>query len=270
MLKKQLFDTFRSTRAKIVFFVFLAIMVYNFADTFYWTHQAYDFHPENYPGGLENMYHPSIAGFLNSPGSSNNPQILIKWLLPIWGLLFGADSFIREKRCGYLPLMDTRISRKRYFWKKNQGAFISGFLLMVVPLAVNYLLSSIGFFGGEDFMNLDAYVGMPGQTQWFNFSMAHPVGIYLFYIVINGVITGLLCCMGTSLSMALPSYPLVYAICFMVWYPQISNGSSILLAMQPFLNYPVTTFLTGYVIFLIPVILAMIAGYIRRVKCDTL
>ncbi|HIR70158.1 MAG TPA: hypothetical protein IAA55_02625 [Candidatus Pullilachnospira gallistercoris] len=119
-------------------------------------------------------------------------------------------------------------------------------------------------------MNLDAYVGMPGQTQWFNFSMAHPVGIYLFYIVINGVITGLLCCMGTSLSMALPSYPLVYAICFMVWYPQISNGSSILLAMQPFLNYPVTTFLTGYVILLIPVILAMIAGYIRRVKCDTL
>ena len=47
MLKKELLDTFRSTRAKIVFFVFLAIMVYNFADTFYWTHQAYDFHPEN-------------------------------------------------------------------------------------------------------------------------------------------------------------------------------------------------------------------------------
>ena len=129
MLKKELLDTFRSTRAKIVFFVFLAIMVYNFADTFYWTHQAYDFHPENYPGGLENMYHPSIAGFLNSPGSSNNPQILIKWLLPIWGLLFGADSFIREKRCGYLPLMDTRISRKRYFGKRIKGLLSAVFFL---------------------------------------------------------------------------------------------------------------------------------------------
>ena len=61
MLKKELLDTFRSTRAKIEFFVFLAIMVYNFDDNFYWTHQAYDFHPENYPGGLGNMYHPSIA-----------------------------------------------------------------------------------------------------------------------------------------------------------------------------------------------------------------
>ena len=270
MLKKELLDTFKSRRAQVVFLLFLLLMVYDFADTFYWTHQAYDFHPENYPWGMENIYHPSIAGFLNSPGSSNNPQILIKWLLPVWGLLYCGDSFIREKRSGYLPLMDTRISRKKYFWKKNQGAFVSGFLLMTVPLAVNYALVSIGFRGGKYFMNLDAYIGMEGQTEWFNFSMMHPVGIYLFYIVVNGVIAGLLCCMGTSLSMALPSYPLVYAICFMVWYPQISNEYSILYAMQPFLMHPISTFLIGYVIFLIPVILAMVAGYIRRVKCDTL
>ena len=34
MLKKELLDTFRSTRAKIVFFVFLAIMVYDFVDKY--------------------------------------------------------------------------------------------------------------------------------------------------------------------------------------------------------------------------------------------
>ena len=269
MLKKELLDTYRSTRAKIVFFVFLAIMVYDFADKIYWQYQDYWFHPEAYPGGLAEVKNFSVAGFLNGGLSSNNPQYLILWLLPIWCLLLCADSPIREEKCGYLPLTATRISRKKYFWKKNQGMFVCGFLLMVVPLTINYLLCVVGFIDGDYYMNLDAYVG-PGQTQWFNFSMAHPVGIYLFYIVVNGVIAGLLCCMGTSLSMALPSYPLVYAICFMVWYPQISNEYSILYAMQPFLTYPISTFLIGYVIFLIPVILAMVAGYIRRVKCAAL
>ena len=104
---------------------------------------------------------------------------------------------------------------------------------MVVPLTINYLLCIVGFINGDYYMNLDAYVG-PGQTQWFNFFYGPSGGDLPFYIVINGVITGLLCCMGTSLSMALPSYPLVYAICFMVWYPQISNEYTILYAMQPF------------------------------------
>ena len=46
MLKKELLDTFRSTRAKIVFFVFLAIMVYDFVDKIYWQYQDYWFHPK--------------------------------------------------------------------------------------------------------------------------------------------------------------------------------------------------------------------------------
>ena len=62
----------------------------------------------------------------------------------------------------------------------------------------------------------------------------------------------------------------MYAISFMVWYPQISNDYSILNAMQPFLGIREEMTIVGIVIFLIPVILAMIAGCIRRVKCDTL
>ena len=107
-------------------------------------------------------------------------------------------------------------------------------------------------------------------TAWFDFSLAHPIPVYFLYIFINAVVMGLLCCMCTSLCMALPSYPLVYAIAFMVWYPQISNPYSILYIMQPFLIDPLTTYLIGILIFLIPVILCMIAGYIRRVKCDVL
>ena len=119
MLKKELLDTFRSTRAKIVFFVFLAIMVYDFVDKIYWQYQDYWFHPEAYPDGLAEVKHFSIAGFLNGGISSNNPQYLILWLLPIWCLLLCGDSPIREEKCGYLPLIETRISRKKYFWKKN-------------------------------------------------------------------------------------------------------------------------------------------------------
>ena len=124
MLKKELLDTFRSTRAKIVFFVFLAIMVYDFVDKIYWQYQDYWFHPEAYPDGLAEVKHFSIAGFLNGGISSNNPQYLILWLLPIWCLLLCGDSPIREEKCGYLPLIETRISRKKYFWKKNQGVWI--------------------------------------------------------------------------------------------------------------------------------------------------
>ena len=270
MLKKEILDTMKSPKARVVFLIFLLLVIYDFADKFYWSYQDYWFHPEAYPNGLMEIMHPSAAGFLCGGNSNNNSQFLIYWLLPIWCLLFYGDSVIREKKNGYIPLMDTRASRKKYFCGKNEGAFICGFGLMFVCLSVNYLLCGIGFREGDYLLNWDAYVGLPGQTEWYNFSVTHPVGVYLLYIVINAVVAGLLCCMCTSLCMALPSYPLVYAIAFMVWYPQVSNDYSILLAMQPFLNYPAKTFLIAYLIFLIPVALCMIAGYIRRVKCDVL
>ena len=267
MLKKEIFDTLKSRKSRVACVIFILLVLYDFADKIYFPYSDYLLHPEAYPDGLPQLMHPALAGFLNGGLSSDNMRYLMHWLLPIWCLLFCGDSFIREKKNGYVPLMNTRISRKKYFWGKNGGAFVCGFFLMFFCLLVNFLLCIIGFFNGKDFLGLDEFVR---TTSWFDFSLAHPIPVYFLYIFINAVVMGLLCCMCTSLCMALPYYPLVYAIAFMVWYPQVSNDYSILLAMQPFLNYPAKTFLIAYLIFLIPVALCMIAGYIRRVKCDVL
>ena len=269
MLKKEILDTLRSTKARVVFWVFLCVMLYDFLEKVYWQYQAYWLHPEVYPDGPINVFYPSMAGFLSGGEITHNAQCILEWLLPIWCLLFYGDSYIREKRCGYLSLMDSRISRKKYFWGKNLSGFMVGFLLMFANSLINYLLCGIAFHG-DSFRNLETYVGTAGMPQWFNISLTYPVMVYVLYMISASTITGLLCCMTISLSMALPFYPLVYAISFMVWYPQISNQYSILHLIQPFLSYPETTLLIGFLIFLIPVALCMIAGYIRRVKCDVL
>lgn len=269
MLRKEIMDTLKSTKSRLVMLVFFLVPMYHFLKMVYDQYAPYIGYMDQYPDGIPNIFHPSAAAFLASGGYSNTPQILIKWLLPIWLLLLYGDSYIREYRYGYVPLMDTRISRKKYFWTKNLAAFLITFSINVISLLVNYGLCWIAF-PGNDFRGIEYIVEYGQAGKWLTYSIEHPVEVYFLYIFLFSAICGILCCACVSLTMALPSYALVYAISFMLWYPQISTDYSILGAMQIFIEWRSDLITWGIVIFLSLFTIALLSGYIRRVKHEPL
>ena len=69
--------------------------------------------------------------------------------------------------------------KKKFFWGKNLSAFFSGFMLMFISLLLNYILCMVAF-PGNDFHNLETYVGTEGMPEWFNISLTYPVVVYFF------------------------------------------------------------------------------------------
>lgn len=269
MLKKEILDTLKSAKSRIVMLVWILVPMYHFLKMVYDQYHPYVGYMEYYPDGIPNILHPSAAAFLTSGGYSNAPQILLLWLLPIWYLLLYGDSCIREYRCGYLPLMDTRISRAKYFLTKNAAAFLLTFFLNVGSLALNYVLCWIAF-PGNDFRGMEYIVAYGDAGAWLTYSIQHPVGVYILYILIFAALSGMLSCACVSLAMALRSYPLVYAVSFMLWYPQISTDYSVLSAMQPFIEYRADLTTWGILVYLLLAVAAVLVGYVRRVKYETI
>ncbi|HBT65682.1 MAG TPA: hypothetical protein DEB10_13580, partial [Ruminococcaceae bacterium] len=63
-------------------------------------------------------------------------------LLPILAVLPYAWSYFSERKSGYVKLIVTRTHRNTYFLSKYAATFVSGALVITVPMALNFMLVS--------------------------------------------------------------------------------------------------------------------------------
>ena len=273
MLKKELMDTAKSKKTWMAAVALFLLPMADLVRKILYTYAPYWQYSEMYPDGLQpsNILHPSYAGFLAGGIPTHAFQQLWFWIIPIWCLLLYGDSCVREYRCGYDILLDTRASKRKVFWTKNLAGFIVGFSIAFVSVLVNYLLCVIIFHGGTSFSGMEQMVGSEYVSAMFNFSLTHPILTYCLYMLSFSVICGLACCMSVSICMLLRSYKLAYCVAFIIWYPQISMSSrgTIIEAIQPYSPADISFLIHGVTVFLISVAVIVVLGYIRKVKSET-
>ena len=140
----------------------------------------------------------SLYGFYNSwvGGEALSLfQSLFFNLLPIGAAIPFAWSYHTERKSGYLKNIASRTDKKKYFIAKTIAVFISGALVVLIPLIVNIALvsafvPSIDPFAGYTFYNYH-YVG----EMWIEYYFTNPalyVSLYVLFDALYGGIFALL------------------------------------------------------------------------------
>ena len=268
MLKKEIQDTLKSTKSRLVMLVFFCILFYDFFKKILGNYYDFWTHPEVYDEDslAAILPHPSMAGFLSGGDTGHLAQMIIVWLLPVWCLLLCGDSYIVERRNGYLPLLYSRSGRRDIFVSKVIAAFVSGFCVFGGALLFNFGMCCVAFGKGTSFYGVERFAHE--ESLWMGFSIDHPIATYLLYIVLFATICGSLCVVGVCLSFYLPVYPALYSVCFMLWFPQIPGRNSIAIAIQPFSLAKTGNILVAVSIFGVIVAIVIVLGYVRKVRYE--
>lgn len=81
--------------------------------------------------------------------------MLLLWLLPFFVLNMISDRYISEEKRGYVNILLSRGSKKKYYMTKYISSFLIPFCVLAISLLVNFILSQIVFRGGYSFLGIE-------------------------------------------------------------------------------------------------------------------
>lgn len=256
MLKKELHMVFHSWKFYFILGLFILFVMYDMYLCYGLTFLA--------GAPDKSIWIPAAASYLSGNSHGHVPQMLLEWILPLYLLVVYGDSFIREHKYHYTQILITRTGRKEVYKAKFITAFISGFLVFMIPLILNYIAALILFRDGvnspmADFMN---------DGPILHFSILYPNITYMIYIVVASIVAGLCCMYGLAVSMLIPNVKYVYCIVYVIWYIFLSCKYSIMFVTQPFIEYDWDYVIPGFLLFAGVTAFLMLLAYIKKVKMD--
>ena len=248
---------FHSWKFYFILVLFILIVMYD-------TYLCYGLTFFSGPVPNKSVWIPAAASFLSANSHGHVPQMVLKWILPMYLLVVYGDSYIRDHKYSYTQILITRTGRKEVYKAKFMTAFISGFLVFMIPLILNYIVALILFRDGTyspmaDFINNGAIL---------HFSILYPNITYMIYIVVASIIAGLCCMYGLAVSMLIPNIKYVYCIVYVIWYIFLACKYSISFVLQPFIEYDWDYVIPGFLLFAGVTAFLMLLAYIKKVKMD--
>lgn len=195
---------------------------------------------EHFKYGFELPY-PLYATFLSLYSRGHVLQSLYLWFLPLYYLIIVGDDCIEDYDTGYKNLLTCRMGKKKYIKTKLSSAFLIPFFIMLSGLLINFIIVKVVCangtylqFGG-DYMVYDSK-NMP-ETLLFELSYTHPLITNFVYMLVTSFFSGLICIVGTLLSIVLHNRKLVYALTFALWFGPVLPQNSFMFVLQPFMEY---------------------------------
>ena len=82
--------------------------------------------------------HPANASFLARNTQGHASQMLLLWLLPFFVLNMISDRYISEEKRGYVNILLSRGSKKKYYMTKYISSFLIPFCVLAISLLVNF------------------------------------------------------------------------------------------------------------------------------------
>ncbi len=181
-------------------------------------------------------YVPEMETFLAHQGGDLPVHRLLFWFLPLYFLILLGDGCVEDVKCGYRNVLMLHFGRKRYFFFNIAYGFGFAFLTMFLSLAFNAGLCAVTFRGGTDF---GAYDPTDAPT-WMANMFSHLQRTEWLYIVFASLLTGVVAAGAVALSIGLHNGYVVYPLVYLMWYIPFSMERSVMLALQPFCEYPMS------------------------------
>lgn len=269
MIKKEILDLLKTKKTYLLFLVIVIIPFVDLLMNIWSCYGDYWLHPESYNSLPSWIYHPSKAAFLSGSSIGHISQMLLIWLLPFYLLFMYGDSYIKEQMIGYHNIVSIRKSKLAVFATKNVVGFIVGFIPTLVSVLLNYLLCLLCFKHGASFGGMEIFIN-EASNELLLISINSPVVTYFIYILVFSIISGMCGVMCVSFSFCFKSYKALYSACFVIWFGQIISPYSITYAIQPFIEYDFPYVIPAVCIFIFISMIALIAGYINKVRYEEL
>lgn len=272
LIKSELYRILKSKRS--IYFIVLMIIipiidiVINYFNTFGEYFRNFKAYPEGFPKIF--VLNPNFASFLSGSSRGHIAQMLLVWILPLYLLVIYCDSYIQDKKIGYNNIVFMKSSRKNIISSKFIVSFIVPFVVSFISLTINFILAHILFYGGTNFMGLDAIAASGDLDAFASFCFTHPVLVNYIYILIYSIVAGGCGLFCTGLSFLFPYYKIVYPLAFVFWCVQLISPFSLTYVMQPFIEYGLDYIIPAFIIYFASIIVITIVAFRRKVGLDEL
>lgn len=121
-------------------------------------------------------------------------------LLSVCAVLPYASAFHQERKAGYLRVMLSQCGRKPYFLAKTLAVFLTGAVVVIVPLALNFLAVSAFIPATAPQVNYNFYSYVLFGDLWADLFFNQPLLYVVLYILLDGLFGGLLALFAFALS----------------------------------------------------------------------
>ena len=120
-------------------------------------------------------------------------------IFPILSVLPFADSYLTERQKNTIPIILTRTKKEYYYYSKLVAVFISGFVVIFLPLLLNYFLNLLAFPNSSniDFSRMGEidshlYITYIDEMMFSELFLIDNNLYIIFYIFISSLFSGLI------------------------------------------------------------------------------
>ena len=201
---------------------------------------------------------PYLATFLGG-FSIGGLRKLFMWYLPLPLAIVVADDCIEDYKIGYKNILVTKRGKNKYFVLNILKSFVISFLIIIIPLLLNLLMVHIVFAGGTYlFMDPESIKAIPSMAEYYS----HPMFYNLLCILLLSLTGGVVGSGATALAMAFPNRFILYPLIFILWYIPSIAKQSIMMAFQPFTEYPLSYALPSVIFVLATNVVAVLFSFL--------
>lgn len=181
----------------VTLIIVLAFMLYHTATVINNFNAFYSYYESRME--IENLMITSESVFCNWLGAdvASFPTSAFFFLLPIFAVLPYGWSLASEMSSGYTKNVLSRTSRKIYLFSKYIASFISGALIVFIPLALSLLILAL-FLPSIRMESIYPYGTIGQGCMWAEIYYEHPYVYCIMYILLDSIYGGLIATMSTT------------------------------------------------------------------------
>lgn len=201
--------------------------------------------------------------FLSGAGRGHLFQVIYLWLLPLYLLIIVGDDSCIDEKIGYKYALMGRAGKNKYLREKWRTSFGIAGVIMFVSLLFNVILICLVFNSRCS----DQYLtdNMQGTTLE-SIYISYPLWSYFAFMIIASIISGFLGLLGAVVSTTFRNKKYSYAIVLLVWLIFIVMDDSIMLVLQPYIEYPLDVLIRVVGKFMLVCCLSLLGAIIYEKK----
>lgn len=124
-------------------------------------------------------------------------------LFPLLAIFPYGWSQCVEKKSGYTKMVVIRGGKQKYYLAKYLAAFLSGMLVIFIPLVINLSITACFVPAVKPSVIYQNYYGVFHATMWSGLFYEHPLVYVFLYLLLDCIFAGLFAVCGMAFSMLL-------------------------------------------------------------------